>query len=78
MSDSTHQPGANLESLFLDEEIVQREPSAESTGILDRTAHVEAEAPTASRIKGRILWPALGFPAVIAPTAGRETRRRCS
>ena len=32
MNDSTHQPGANLESLFLDEEIVQREPSAESHG----------------------------------------------
>jgi len=28
------------------------------------------EAPAAIRIQGRILWPALGFPAVIAPAAG--------
>ena len=37
---------------------------------LDEAFSLEQEAGATARIQGRILWPALGFPAVIAPKAG--------
>lgn len=43
---------------------------AEGEVVLDETVEFEDEAPAARRIQARILWPALGFPAVIAPSPG--------
>ena len=42
-------------------------------GSSGKLALSEAEQAKISHIQGRILWPALGFPAVIDPTASEST-----